>query len=75
MARKKEQLERGDHVRVVQLRQDATGTPVPEDVVGLEGTIEWITPGFAGEKAVFEIKLSDGRIVNLYAPEIEPVEA
>lgn len=69
---KKGQLDRGDRVRVAQLRQDPTGEPVPEDVVGLEGVIEWITPGFAGDKAVFEIKLDDGRIVNLYAPEIEP---
>lgn len=74
MARKKEQLARGDRVVVTQLRQDPTGEPVPDDVVGLHGTIEWITPGFAGDKAVFEIRLDDGRIVNLYAPEIEPVE-
>ena len=71
---KKESLERGDRVRVVQLRQDDQGEPVPDDVVGLEGTIEWVTPGFAGDKSVFEIRLADGRTVNLYAPEIEPVE-
>ncbi|HEX9695258.1 MAG TPA: hypothetical protein VGB64_02975 [Actinomycetota bacterium] len=70
---KKDQLETGDRIRVVALRQDPQGDPVPEDVIGLEGTIEWITPGFSGEKAVFEIRLSDGRIVNLYAPEIESV--
>ncbi|MCA1833433.1 MAG: hypothetical protein ABR548_08510 [Actinomycetota bacterium] len=71
---KKQDLLRGDRIRVVQLRQDPQGDPVPEDVIGLEGTIEWVTPGFSGEKAVFEIKLADGRIVNLYAPEIEPVD-
>lgn len=70
---KKATLQRGDRVRVTQLRQEPEGEPVPEDVVGATGTIEWITPGFAGEKAVFEIKLDDGRIVNLYAPEIELV--
>ncbi|HVL89714.1 MAG TPA: hypothetical protein VM841_05710 [Actinomycetota bacterium] len=70
---KKDQLETGDRVRVVALRQDPQGDPVPDDVVGLEGTIQWITPGFAGEKAVFEIKLTDGRVVNLYAPEIEAI--
>ncbi|MFN2614049.1 MAG: hypothetical protein ABR552_04435 [Actinomycetota bacterium] len=73
MTRKKDELARGDRVVVTQLRQDATGEPVPEDVVGMQGTIEWITPGFAGDKAVFEIKLDDGRVVQLYAPEIEPV--
>lgn len=69
---KKDQMEQGDRVRVVALRQDPQGDPVPDDVIGLEGVIEWITPGFSGEKSVFEIKLSDGRVVNLYAPEIEP---
>lgn len=71
---KKASLQRGDRVRVAQLRQEPEGEPVPEDVVGMTGSIEWITPGFAGEKAVFEIKLDDGRIVNLYATEIEPAE-
>jgi len=71
---KKDDLSRGDRVRVVQLRQDAQGEPVPSDVLGLEGTIEWITPGFSGEKSVFEVRLVDGRIVNLYAPEIEAIE-
>jgi hypothetical protein len=70
---KKEDLSRGDRIRVAQLRQDPEGEEVPADIVGLEGTIEWITPGFAGEKSVFEVRLSDGRIVNLYASEIEPV--
>lgn len=70
---KKAQLSQGDRVRVVQLRQEPEGDPVPEDVIGMEGTIEWITPGFSGEKSVFEIKLDDGRIVNLYAPEIEAI--
>jgi hypothetical protein len=71
---KKTDLQRGDRVRVTQLRQEPEGEPVPEDIVGLSGTIEWVTPGFSGEKAVFEIKLDDGRIVNLYAPEIDPAE-
>ncbi len=70
---KKRELDRGDRVRVAQLKQEREGEPVPEDIVGHDGVIEWITPGFAGEKAVFEIKLDDGRIVNLYAPEIEPI--
>ena len=61
-------------MKVVQLRQDPEGDPVPDDIISLEGTIEWITPGFSGEKSVFEVRLSDGRIVNLYAPEIEPAE-
>lgn len=71
---KKDSLARGDRIRVTSLRQEPEGEPVPEDIVGASGTVEWITPGFAGEKAVFEIKLDDGRIVNLYATEIEPVD-
>jgi hypothetical protein len=73
MPQKKQEIDRGDRVRVVQLRQDPQGDPVPEDVIGKEGTVQWVSPGFSGEKTVFEIKLDDGRIVNLYAPEIEPV--
>lgn len=69
---KKDTMVQGDRVRVIELRQDTQGDPVPEDVVGLEGVIQWITPGFSGEKSVFEIKLSDGRVVNLYATEIQP---
>jgi hypothetical protein len=75
MAGKKDTLQRGDRIRVVALRPDPEpGAPVPEDVVGMEGVIEWVTPGFAGEKGAFEIKLTDGRVYNFYATEIEPVE-
>ena len=70
---KKDDLSPGDRVRVVQLRQDAQGEPVPADILGLEGTVQWITVGFSGEKSVFEIRLVDGRVVNLYAPEIEAI--
>jgi hypothetical protein len=73
MARKRD-IERGERVRIVGIRQDPQGgEPVPEDVVGMEGVVEWVTPGFSGERSVFEVRLDDGRIVNLYAPEIEPV--
>lgn len=71
---KKEDLARGDRIRVVELRQDVEGDRVPGDIVGMEGTIEWITPGFSGEKSVFEVRLDDGRIYNLYAPEIEALD-
>ena len=75
MARKKESLQTGERVRIVALRPDPEpGTPVPEDVIGKEGVIEWVTPGFAGEKGAFEIRLDDGRVYNFYATEIEPVE-
>ena len=75
MARKKESLRPGERIKVVGLRPDAEpGTPVPQDIVGREGVIQWVTPGYAGEKGAFEIKLDDGRIFNLYATEIEPVE-
>ena len=75
MARKKESLVPGNRVRIVTLRPDPEpGEPVPEDVVGTEGVIQWVTPGFAGEKGAFEIKLDDGRVYNFYATEIEPLE-
>ncbi len=73
MGQKKDQMAVGDRVRIVQLRQDPEGEPVPDDVVGTEGVIGWITPGYAGEKGAFEVRLDDGRIFNLYATEIEPV--
>lgn len=76
MPQKKELLEAGNRVRVVALRPDPEpGEPVPEDVIGMEGVIQWVTPGFAGEKGAFEVKLDDGRVYNFYATEIEPVEA
>ena len=75
MPQKKELLQPGDRIAVVELRQDPEpGEPVTADIVGQEGAIQWVTPGYAGEKTVFEIRLDDGRIVNLYAKEIEPVE-
>jgi hypothetical protein len=75
MARKKDSLQQGDRVRIVALRPDPEpGEPIPDDVIGTEGVIEWVTPGFAGEKGAFEIKLDDGRVFNFYATEIEPVE-
>lgn len=76
MARKKDQLSQGDRVKVVALRPDPEpGTPVPQDIIGMEGVIEWVTTGFDGAKGAFEIKLDDGRVFNLYATEIEPVDA
>ena len=75
MPQKKELLEAGNRVRIVALRPDPEpGEPVPEDVMGMEGVIQWVTPGFAGEKGAFEVKLDDGRVYNFYATEIEPVE-
>lgn len=76
MARKKESLRQGDRIRVVALRPDPEpGEPIPDDVVGMEGVIQWVTPGFAGEKGAFEVTLDDGRVFNFYATEIEPVDA
>lgn len=75
MARKKDLLAPGDRVRVTALRPDPEpGEPIPQDILGMEGVIEWVTPGYAGEKGAFEVRLDDGRIYNLYATEIEPVE-
>jgi len=67
---KKRDLERGDRVEVTAVHQETGGERVPDDILGMTGVIDWITPGFAGEKAVFEIRLDDGRVVNLYAGEI-----
>jgi hypothetical protein len=75
MPQKKELLQQGNRVRITALRHDPEpGEPVPDDVVGTEGVIQWVTPGFAGEKGAFEVKLDDGRVYNFYATEIEPVE-
>lgn len=73
MTQKKELLAPGARVRVGALRNDASGEQIPDDIVGKEGIIKWVTPGYAGEKGAFEIELDDGRIFNLYAPEIEPI--
>ena len=75
MPQKKELLEQGNRVRITTLRPDPEpGEPVPDDVIGMEGVIQWVTPGFAGEKGAFEVKLDDGRVYNFYATEIDPVE-
>lgn len=71
---KKATIQAGDRVRIAELRHESPGEEVPDDVIGLQGTVEWVTPGFSGEKSVFEVRLDDGRIYNFYAPEIEPVE-
>ena len=75
MAQKKELLQPGNRVRVTALRPDPEpGEPIPEDVIGQKGVIQWVTPGFDGQKGAFEVKLDDGRIFNFYATEIDPVE-
>jgi hypothetical protein len=75
MPQKKELLEQGNRVRITALRPDPEpGAPVPDDVIGMEGVIQWVTPGFAGEKGAFEVKLDDGRVYNFYATEIDPIE-
>lgn len=70
MATKRE-LSVGDRIRVKRLERAAQGEPVPEDVLGLEGVVTWLSRGFAGERTVFEVRLSDGRVLNLYSSEIE----
>jgi hypothetical protein len=75
MPQKKELLQPAARVKIVTLRPDPEpGTPIPEDVLGMEGVIQWVTPGYAGDKGAFEVKLDDGRVFNFYATEIEPVE-
>lgn len=68
---KKRELEPGMRVRIARIEQGSTGEPLSEDLVGAEGTITWVTPGFAGERAVFEVQLGDGRVLNLWGSEIE----
>jgi hypothetical protein len=63
-----EDLEVGDRVRVVELR----GDDVPADVVGLEGKVQWVTPGFAGERGYVEVVLDDGRVFQFQNKELEP---
>ena len=60
----------GDRVKVVSVPEEP-GADVSPDIIGTAGTITWITPGFAGEKSVFEVKLDDGQVLNLYAAEID----
>ena len=74
MAQKKESLQRGDRVRVVALRPDPEpGAPVPEDVIGAEGVIQWVTPGFAGERGYVEVVLDDGRVFQFQNKELRRV--
>ena len=64
-----EQFEVGDRVKVVELRD---GADMPQDVVGSEGTVQWVTPGYAGERGYLEVVLDDGRTLQFQAKELAP---
>lgn len=59
----------GDRVRVVELRD---GSDMPADLVGREGTVQWVTPGFAGERGYLEVRLDDERTFQFQAKELAP---
>ena len=63
-----DELATGDRVRVIELR-DSAG--MPPDVVGKTGVVEWVTPGYAGERGYVEVKLEDGRVLQFQNKELE----
>lgn len=63
-----EDLAQGDRVRVTELRDFGD---MPADVVGATGVVEWVTPGFAGERGYVEVKLDDGRVLQFQNKELE----
>jgi hypothetical protein len=65
-----DELMTGDRVRVVELREAGD---MPGDLVGKEGHVHWVTPGFAGERGYIEVELDDGRIFQFQRKELEPV--
>lgn len=71
MAQKKNLILIRSRVQITELRQNDEYALLPEDVVGMSGTVQWVTTGFDGNAGMFEIKLDDGRIFNFYATEIE----
>ena len=64
-----EELVVGERVRVVEIRD---GRDLPDDLRGKVGTVQWVTPGFAGERGYVEVKLEDGRIFQFQNKEIAP---
>ena len=66
-----EDFEVGERVEVAELRDDAN--ELPPDVVGAQGTIQWVTPGFAGERGYVEVRLDDGRVFEFQNKELRRV--
>ena len=65
-----EDFEVGERVEVIEIRD---GTELPEGLVGLKGTIKWVTPGFAGERGYVEVELEDGRVFQFQNKELRRI--
>ena len=66
-----EEFEVGERVEVGELRDDAN--ELPSDVLGKQGIIQWVTPGFAGERGYVEVRLDDGRVFEFQNKELRRV--
>jgi hypothetical protein len=62
-----EEFEVGERVEVIEIRD---GADMPTDLVGTQGTIKWVTPGFAGERGYVEVELDDGRVFQFQNKEL-----
>ena len=62
-----EDFEVGERVEVTEIRDS---TDLPEDLVGKQGVIQWVTPGFAGERGYVEVVLDDGRVFQFQNKEL-----
>jgi hypothetical protein len=60
----------GERVEISEIRD---GSELPSDLVGAKGTIQWVTPGFAGERGYVEVQLDDGRVFQFQNKELRRV--
>jgi len=65
-----EDFEVGERVEVAEIRDS---TDLPDDLVGQEGVIQWVTPGFAGERGYVEVVLDDGRVFQFQNKELRRI--
>jgi hypothetical protein len=65
-----EDFEVGEHVEVAEIRD---GSELPDDLVGHKGVIQWVTPGFAGERGYVEVVLDDGRVFQFQNKELRRI--
>ena len=65
-----EDFEVGERVEVAEIRDTAE---LPDDVLGKQGVIQWVTPGFAGERGYVEVVLDDGRVFEFQNKELRRV--
>jgi hypothetical protein len=64
-----EDFEIGERVEVAEIRDGE----IPDDALGARGTIQWVTPGFAGERGYVEVVLDDGRIFEFQNKELRRI--